>query len=67
MAKGIIKLDRCFTRVGSGLTRKHNTSLKGFARDIHSSLLGTFVNYKTKKFYKIWPRWTAVDTLNSAI
>jgi hypothetical protein len=44
---------RCFTRVGSGLTRKHETKLVRLARDKCSSLLRKFVNYGRKKFYRI--------------
>jgi len=31
--------ERCFTRVGSGLTYNHYTRLKRLAKDKHSSLL----------------------------
>ncbi len=42
-------LDRCFTRVGSGLTCKH-TRLESLDKDNYSSLLRTVVNYGRKKF-----------------
>jgi hypothetical protein len=48
--------ERCFTRVGSGLTCKHYTRLERLARDKHSSLLQKFVTYGRKKFYNIVPR-----------
>ncbi len=35
--------EKCFTRIGSGLTPKPWTGLEGLARDKHSSLYGTFV------------------------
>jgi len=41
--------DRCFTLEGSGLTLKHLTRLERPAREEHSSLLQTFVNYGLKK------------------
>ncbi len=37
----------------SGLTHKHSTRLVRFAREKHSSLLGTFVNYRRKKFFNL--------------
>ncbi len=45
----------CFTRVGSSPTSKHQTRLKRLAKDKHSSLLRTFVNYVRKKFCNIGP------------
>ncbi len=36
-----------------GLTCKHQIRLESPARDKHSSLLDTFVNYVRKKFYNI--------------
>jgi hypothetical protein len=48
--------ERGFTRVGSGLIKKHWTSLEKPARDKHSSLLGTLIIYEPKKLYKIGPR-----------
>ncbi len=44
-----------FTRVGSGLTRKHSTRLKKIASNKHSSLFQKFINYGGKKFYNIAP------------
>jgi hypothetical protein len=35
------------------LAHKHKTRLAKLARDKHSSLLRTFVNYGRKKFYEI--------------
>jgi hypothetical protein len=42
-------LERCFSRVDSSLSHKHQTKVKRLAGDKHSSLLQTFVNYS---FYK---------------
>jgi len=39
----------------AGVIYKHSTKLKELARDKHSSLLRTFVNYVHKKFYNIVP------------
>ncbi len=50
--------ERCFIRVVSGFTRKHQTELERLARDKHSSLLQTFVNYGCEKFYKIGGGWS---------
>ncbi len=47
-ARGLPKsgaLERCFTRLGSGLTRKHFTRLERLVRDKHSSFFGTFIIY----------------------
>jgi hypothetical protein len=38
------------SRVGSRLTHKHRTRLERLARDKHSSLLQTFLDYDRKKF-----------------
>ncbi len=38
-----------------GLIHKHYTRLERPARDKHSSLVQTFVNYGRKKFYKVGP------------
>ncbi len=46
-------LERCFTRVGSGLTHKHQAWLVWLARRKHSSLLRKFVTYVPKNFYSI--------------
>jgi hypothetical protein len=50
--------ESCFTRVGTGITLKHKTRLKGLARDKH------LANYKSSSipdndFYKIatWGQW----------
>jgi hypothetical protein len=43
--------EKCFARVGSGLTHKHWTRLERPATDKHSSLLQKSVNYRHKKFY----------------
>jgi hypothetical protein len=40
----------------SCFTRKEYTMLEMLARDKHSCLLRTFVNYGIKKFYNIGPR-----------
>ncbi len=42
--------EKCFTRVGSGLTFKHKTRLERLAKDEHSSLLRKSENYSHKKF-----------------
>ncbi len=42
-------------KVGSDLTHKHQTKQKSSARDNHSSLLRTFVNYWCRKVYNIGP------------
>ncbi len=39
-----------------GFTYKHLTRLEKVARDKHSSLSRTFVNYTDKKIYNILPR-----------
>ncbi len=44
--------EKCLIRVGTGFTPK-TLDLAGQARDEHSSLLRTFVNYGRKKF-KTW-------------
>jgi hypothetical protein len=43
--------EMCFAKVGSGLTYKQ----KLLARDKHSSLLRTFVNFRLKNIYNIGP------------
>jgi hypothetical protein len=43
--------ERCYTWVGSGLTRKHLTKLERLGRGKHSSLLQKSTNYGRKKFY----------------
>jgi hypothetical protein len=42
--------ERCFTQVGSSLTRKHYTRLERLAKEKYSSLLRESVNYDRKKF-----------------
>jgi hypothetical protein len=49
--------ERYFTRVGSGLARKHWTRLEKLAREKRFSLLRKSVNYGRKKFYGI-SLWT---------
>jgi len=56
--------ERCFTRVGSNLTHKHYTKLEKSARDKHSSLSQTFVNYSCKKFCNIGPCTSAYCSYN---
>ncbi len=46
---------RCFTREGSGLTRKHKTRLERLARDKHLSLLQKIVNYLWKSYITLVP------------
>ncbi len=46
----------CRTQAGSMLTCKHQTRLERLARDKHSSLLRTFVNYGRKSFIILGPR-----------
>jgi hypothetical protein len=48
--------ERFFTRVGSSLTRKHQTRLERLAKDKHPRLLRKSVNYGRKKFYSTGPR-----------
>jgi len=48
--------ERFFNRVSSYFINKHWTKLERLARDKHSSLLRTFVNYDRKLFYNIEPR-----------
>jgi hypothetical protein len=48
-------LERCFTQVGSDLTRKQNTRLERLTKD--KCLLGKCVTYSRKKFYNITNRW----------
>jgi hypothetical protein len=45
MFVGKARSERCFTWVGSGLTRKHYTWLENPIRDKDSILLLNFVNY----------------------
>ncbi len=52
----IEKSKRGFTYVASGFTRKHKTRVEMFARDKHSSLWWTLVNYVCNEFYNIEPR-----------
>jgi hypothetical protein len=47
--------ERCFTWVGSGLTRKYWTRLERLAKDKHSSLLQKSINYGCKKFNSTGP------------
>jgi len=54
--------ERCFTWVGSGLTRKHYTRLERLVREKHSSFLQKSVNYASKKFYRIGP-WSQLKVL----
>jgi hypothetical protein len=46
---------RCCTRINSGLTLKHEISLKKLVRDKHSSFLVTLINYNHKKFKILVP------------
>jgi hypothetical protein len=41
--------ERGFTRVGSSLSRKHQTRLERLGRDKYTSLFRKFVNYGRKK------------------
>ncbi len=50
----------CFTRVGSGFTRKHLTRLERLVRDNQFTVLRTLVNYRCKKLYKTSPSWQTV-------
>ncbi len=47
--------ERCFTWIGSDLNHKLQVRLERLARDKHSSLLLTLVNYECKKFFNIGP------------
>jgi hypothetical protein len=42
--------ERCFTQIGSGLTRKYYTRLERLAMDKHTSLLRNSVNYDRENF-----------------
>ncbi len=46
-----------FIKIWSVLTHKHFTRLERLARDKHSTLLSTFVNYGCKKLNNIGPLW----------
>jgi hypothetical protein len=45
--------ERCLTWVGLSLTCKYYIRLERSARDKHTSLLRSFINYGCKKFYNI--------------
>jgi hypothetical protein len=47
--------EKFFTRVSFSHTRKHKTGVKRLARDKHSSLLRTLINYGNKKFVILGP------------
>ncbi len=47
--------ERCFTQVGSGLTRKHKTRLERPAKEKHSCSFGPFISYKEIEFLKLAP------------
>jgi hypothetical protein len=55
LLKALHAMDRLlsyyFTRVSSNLTRKSKTRLERPARDKHSNLVCTFVNYSCIKLY----------------
>ncbi len=57
--------ERCFTRVGSGLSRKHYTRLERLATDKHLSLLRKSVNYGRKMFYSTGPWCQGLKTHSS--
>ncbi len=59
--------ERCFTRLPSGFTQKDQIWLERLARDKHSSLLRTFVNYDQKKFDNNWPQRLVYFILKSFI
>ncbi len=59
--------ERFLTRVGSELTRKHQTRLERFTREKHSSLLQKSVNYGRKKFYSTGPRGELRSLINEDI
>ncbi len=46
------------------LTYKDQTRPERLARDKHSSLIRTSVNYGPKKFYNIWPRFSTLTKPN---
>jgi hypothetical protein len=54
--------ERCCTKIGSGLTRKHSTRLAKLAIDKHSNLLPAFVDYGGKKFNNIAPGANVIIT-----
>jgi hypothetical protein len=47
--------DGAYPGEAHSLSHKYSTRLESLARDKHSSLLRTFVNYGRKKFYIIGP------------
>ncbi len=53
-AKNVVP-EKCFARVGSGLTYKLLTRLERPARDKRPSLVCPFINYDCGKFYNIGP------------
>jgi hypothetical protein len=55
--------ERRFTRVGSGLTRKHLCKLERLDWDKHSSLLRKSLNYSCKKLYSTGPTGTKESIL----
>ncbi len=56
-----------FTWVGSGLTGKNYTNMEMLARDKHSSLLRTFVNYGCKSFITLGPGPNVIKLFTAAI
>ncbi len=49
------KPETCFSQLGFGITRKHQTRLERPARDKHSSLFGSLVSQDQKKFNNMFP------------
>jgi hypothetical protein len=56
-----------FTRVGSGLTCKHDTKLERLARDKQSRLLRKFINQRQKLFITLAPGWSNCCTWRSGV
>ncbi len=54
--------ERCFTLVGPGLACKHWTRQERLAREKHSSLLQTSINYDSEKFYSTGPRCLCIKS-----
>jgi hypothetical protein len=48
-------------RLSLDLTLKHSTTLERSARDIHSSLLRTLINYRRKKFLTLGPGFLKLE------
>ncbi len=59
--------ERLFSRIGFYFTNKHWTKLERLARDEHSSLLQTFLNYARKSFLTLGPGTCTVKLITAVI